>query len=214
MQFLRYTRRMPILALLPVLATCESPSGPPLEFPPVQEVGDVVLPASLEAASDSVFELYRVRAFPQPTTHELIVALKDDADWADAWRMGGRLTGNPAVDTLITEYDLSLRSYHRWSSYDAAVLRSEAPLYIPALAELFARIDGVRYAEPNGFGGDSDDIRATVLTHGWQLDFSVGYGDCPAGCIHRHTWSFEVESSGRVTFLGASGDPAPEPGSH
>ncbi|MGH7480731.1 MAG: hypothetical protein ACRELV_01135, partial [Longimicrobiales bacterium] len=49
MQLLRYTRRMPILGLLPVLATCESPSGP-LEFPPVQEVGDVVLPASLEAA--------------------------------------------------------------------------------------------------------------------------------------------------------------------
>jgi hypothetical protein len=58
--------------------------------------------------------------------------------------------------------------------------------------------------------GDGPDIRASVHGEGWRLDYSVGFGDCPAGCIYRHTWSFAVSGDGVVTFLGRSGEPPPQ----
>ena len=61
-------------------------------------------------------------------------------------------------------------------------------------------------------GGDGNDIRASradlIL-----LDYSVGYGDCPAGCIGRRFYHFAVHEDGTVDYLGASGSPPPQPGS-
>ena len=36
-----------------------------------------------------------------------------------------------------------------------------------------------------------------------------GWGDCPAGCINKHNWVFEVSAAGVVAPAGESGDPLP-----
>lgn len=162
-------------------------------------------------ARDSVVDLYRIHTFPAPATHELIVGVDPARGWVRQWRNGQRLTGNERIDALMEKFDLDLERYYSWSSGHAAVLRSAEPLNIAALAHRFSGIRGVRYAEPNGFGGDGNDIRAQVVDSGIRLDYSIGFGDCPAGCTGRHTWSFVVDTNGRTTYLGSSGGPAPEP---
>jgi hypothetical protein len=162
-------------------------------------------------ARDSVVEMYRIHTFPNPATHELIVGVDPGQEWVQRWQRGDRLTGNSSVDRLMEEFNLQLERYYPWSSGHAVVLRSAAPLNILALARRFSDIRSVRYAEPNGFGGDGHDIRARLMNSGVRLDYSVGFGDCPAGCIGRHTWSFLVDSSGHTTYLGSSGDPVPPP---
>ena len=162
-------------------------------------------------ARDSVVDLYRIHTFPAPATHELIVGVDPSQEWVKRWQQGNRLTGNRAIDALMEEFNLQLQQYYPWSSGHAVVLRSAEPLNIFALARRFSDVGGVRYAESNGVGGDGDDIRATVVSSGIRLDYSVGFGDCPAGCIDRHTWSFLVDSTGRTTYLGSSGAPAPPP---
>jgi hypothetical protein len=42
---------------------------------------------------------------------------------------------------------------------------------------------------------------------GWRVTYRVGWGDCPAGCIDEHTWTYEVSRDGTVTFLGEAGTP-------
>jgi hypothetical protein len=42
-----------------------------------------------------------------------------------------------------------------------------------------------------------------------RLDYSVGYGDCPAGCIGRRFYHFVVHADGTVEYRGASGTPPP-----
>lgn len=38
---------------------------------------------------------------------------------------------------------------------------------------------------------------------------TVGWGDCPAGCIDQHTWQFAVAPDGAVTLQSEEGDSPP-----
>ena len=41
------------------------------------------------------------------------------------------------------------------------------------------------------------------------VTITVGWGDCPAGCIDRHTWTYAVAPDGTVNLLSEGGDPVP-----
>ena len=45
---------------------------------------------------------------------------------------------------------------------------------------------------------------------GFAVRVTIGWGDCPAGCISRHTWDYVVNASGVVTLVGEQGDPLPD----
>jgi Carboxypeptidase regulatory-like domain len=40
---------------------------------------------------------------------------------------------------------------------------------------------------------------------GYTVTFEVGWGDCPAGCIDSHQWTFAVSPTGAVTLLSEEG---------
>jgi hypothetical protein len=166
--------------------------------------------ATSHPVRDTVIDLYRIRTFPEPATREIMVRVDPTQGWTAAWREYNARTGNQAVDALVETYGLSVRAYYQWSIGEVAMLRSSRPLNAAALATRFEPIPGVIWAERNGAVGDGPDIRASVHGEGWRLDYSVGFGDCPAGCIYRHTWSFAVSADGVVTFLGRSGEPPPQ----
>jgi len=59
--------------------------------------------------------------------------------------------------------------------------------------------------------GASKWWEAEALAGGaYGITLTIGWGDCPAGCINRHVWVFEVTASGQVTLLEESGDAVPE----
>lgn len=152
-------------------------------------------------ARDSIIGIH---TFPRYNLHEVIVGVDSSAPWTQAWRKGNRLTGNESVDTLLQEYTLTLEDYLEFAP--AAVLRSERALNPVALSAMFEGIDGVRYAEQNGYAGDSDDIRAENVDDAVRLRYSRAWGDCPAGCIHRTTWTFRVDNDGTVSFVGKTSE--------
>jgi len=41
----------------------------------------------------------------------------------------------------------------------------------------------------------------------WTVTFQIGWGDCQAGCINRHTWTYEVRRDGTVIFESEQGSP-------
>ena len=127
----------------------------------------------------------------------------------DAWTSGNRLTGNAEIDTLMERYALTVvRTYDRGGER-MALLGTKRPLNVRPLADPFTRVPGVRNAEPNSYGGDGGNIVATPKSGGWLLDYSVGYGDCLAGCISRRFWTFFVDRAGTVSYVGSRGAPAP-----
>lgn len=147
-----------------------------------------------------------IHTFPRPETREIMVRVDPAHEWANAWRAGEAQTGDPAVDHLVTTYGLAVDRFYRWTIGDYAVLRSADPLNAEALASRFRGIPGILAAHTNGVAGDGNDIRARARDDGWRLDYSIGSGDCPSGCIHRHTWSFLVDDQGTVRYLGVSAD--------
>jgi hypothetical protein len=53
--------------------------------------------------------------------------------------------------------------------------------------------------------------RARAVAGGYEVTVEIGWGDCPAGCINRHTWLYAVAPSGEVRLIEESG-PSIEPG--
>jgi hypothetical protein len=153
-------------------------------------------------ARDSIVSLYSIHTFPSPELYRLIVMVDSTKSWVQAWRRGERLTGNSEIDLLIEMFDLQLEQYYSGPGSPMAILRAARPLNQAALAKRFAGIDGVNYAEPDGVIGDGNDIEAFSTNSYCRLDYSLGWGDCPAGCTARHFWRFRVYSDGRVEYVG------------
>jgi hypothetical protein len=79
-----------------------------------------------------------------------------------------------------------------------AAIRSRVPL-----------LDGIGPRDPDLIG-QSAAWDATAGDTGWRVTFEVGWGDCQAGCIDRHTWSWDVGRDGSLAFVAEEGTPLPE----
>jgi hypothetical protein len=44
---------------------------------------------------------------------------------------------------------------------------------------------------------------------GYQIEITVGWGDCIAGCIDRHVWTYLVEPDGTLELIAEEGDDVP-----
>jgi hypothetical protein len=54
--------------------------------------------------------------------------------------------------------------------------------------------------------GQSSWYEAYEEADGFVVKVSAGSGDCQAGCIERHTWTYHVDYDGTVTLIGDEGD--------
>ena len=158
-------------------------------------------------ARDTVVAVYAIHTFGNPATHGLFLWASLSENWVQRLSLGEIPTGQPAVDSVLARYALSFTGAHILSSGEDALitLESAEALNIDALAPLLSGVAGVRYSSPNGMGGDGNDIEGTVEASRVVLAYSVGSGDCPAGCINRRYYRFAVTPDGTVEYLGASG---------
>ena len=73
------------------------------------------------------------------------------------------------------------------------------------------RFANVRKLDPNLIGASAWWEGRTIAT-GFEIKVTLGWGDCPAGCINKHVWTIDVTPDGTLTLVAESGDPLP-PGS-
>lgn len=156
---------------------------------------------------DKVIETYDIHAHKRADPHSVLVTVDRSYSWTDAWQSGVTLTGNPSIDDLLETYELILVNYH--DATNLAVLETEKALNPFALAARFDAIPGVLFSDPNGYAGDGNNILAVRDGETVRLTYSLGWGDCPAGCIYRHHWQFVVVGASTVNFLDEFGDPLP-----
>ncbi len=172
----------------------------------------LVYNATVLPARDTVVDVYRIHTFPSPTTRSLLLELFGTEEWVQRLARREVPTGEPTVDSLLARYSLSIGSVYTMHDGDVLVtLGPPEPLNVQALALLFRGITGVRFSEPNGVVGDGDNIAGSVNESRMLLDYSVGSGDCPAGCTGRRFYHFAVHDDGTVEYLGASGSPPTPP---
>ena len=58
--------------------------------------------------------------------------------------------------------------------------------------------------------GQSSWFDVADTAEGWQVVVRIGWGDCPAGCINEHRWTYAVERDGTVELIVEEGDDLPD----
>ena len=161
-------------------------------------------------ACDSVTRLFAIHTFPNPPLDAMIVGLDTTVAWTRFWLNKQNLTGKPEVDDLVRRYNLTITHVSVFpNALPFVVVKSGHFLNTVALSKVLEGIQGILFAGPDWAIGDGSDIRLDDPTEGLRYHFSIGWGDCPSGCIYRHTWHIAVATDGRVTYLGSSGPPLP-----
>ena len=74
-----------------------------------------------------------------------------------------------------------------------AVTQAEAVAQVLAQDPRFA---GIGPLDPDLIG-QSAWYEVSPATVGWRVTVTMGWGDCQAGCISRHTWVYDVDGPGR-----------------
>jgi len=95
---------------------------------------------------------------------------------------------------------------------------SPSPAPGPAVTspeEALARVQA-KHPDLAGLGPLDPDLigaccwsEAKAVEGGYQVMFTVGWGDCPAGCINKHVWTYAVAPDGRVGLIGEEGPAVP-----
>lgn len=151
--------------------------------------------ADLSAIRAAYPDMRGIRHRPLWVIGEILVALTPEA--FEAYERG-EFT---AFDELNEFFGLvSAQVFNR--SRGSMGLGFELPYHPERVAEEYEPIEGIRYAEPNGWCCDGSTIIADLPFY----TFSKRWGDCPAGCMLRHNWLFSVEH-GVVTLIEESGPP-------
>ena len=80
----------------------------------------------------------------------------------------------------------------------------DAAVLVIATNPMFA---GTMELRPDVIGASRWWTAEPLASGGYRVEVTVGWGDCPAGCIEHHAWTFDVDASGSLKMVGESGDP-------
>lgn len=72
------------------------------------------------------------------------------------------------------------------------------------------RFAGIGPLDPDLIGQGSW-WEAAPTADGFAVTIQIGWDDCQAGCINRHTWLYLVRSDGSAELLKEEGPPVPAP---
>ena len=70
------------------------------------------------------------------------------------------------------------------------------------------RFAGIGPRDP-GMIGQGSWYEVAPSASGWVVTVQLGWGDCQAGCISRHTWTYAVTAGGAASVVSETGDPLP-----
>jgi len=152
--------------------------------------------------------LYKVNDIAPYSMDHIAVCVDINNMWARTLLAGDTPTGNSDADKLINTYNLKYNSSYKTKdeSVYLVYLKTDKLLNTQALSDAFEAIEGVVSAEPDIIFGDGSHIEMSGYgTDEVTLTYNYGWGDCPAGCINRHYWTFTVDENCKVTYQGSSG---------
>lgn len=68
---------------------------------------------------------------------------------------------------------------------------------------------GTMQQRPDVIGASRWWTAEPLASGGYRIELTIGWGDCMAGCIERHVWTFDVDAAGAVKLVSETGDAVP-----
>jgi len=75
---------------------------------------------------------------------------------------------------------------------------------ISLLADEYSKLPDVKYAEPNYYYGDGDNICLSIRDGVYSYVFKRGWGDCPSGCMYEEYLGFTSNQNGSIETYSAN----------
>lgn len=139
--------------------------------------------------------------------------LEDPAIGA-GWGAGLGPSGDATIDAVVAAMDVRDLSVIAWPGLRTATFQSRGAVSAANVAAALAAVPGVwieRFADGPG-GSSSDVIDLGVDAAGTRsLEFWIGWGDCPSGCIASHHWRTAIAPDGTAALVAEWGPPVPAP---
>lgn len=155
---------------------------------------------------DTVVLTHNIHTLPDHSLTVIKIYADSTLFWMQQLRLGNLITGEPDIDSIISNYGLNIQNYDPYFnlfSYHFVTFSSDSNLNMRALANLFMQI-GVG-ADPTPFYIDGNDITDSITSDFIQLVYSYGWEDCPSGCLCKRYWKFRVYYDCSVEFIESYG---------
>lgn len=195
-------------------------NAPELEYAEISESYQLPIWEGLSAifnsnlpGRDEVFDIYCIHHLGNINNSQLVIYQtmyvnpEPNVSWIQSWEAGD-----------LTTYDEEFNAFlQRWGFYydgkllNSFKLKTDQLINMIPLADTVDMMDSIIFAERKSHIGYGNAISFQKNGNDRYYTFSVGWGDCPSGCVFNHNWSFLVTEDCEVSFLGESGaDDIPE----
>jgi hypothetical protein len=171
----------------------------------------VVIRTSDYAAVDEISKTYNIRTFPIPNVENIILVFQHDDERLMRMKQRREATiDDEDLDQILKKYDLQIMQLAYLDEERAGmVLQAREPINVPALAYQFFIDEGVGSIEEVMPYGDGNDIDVQRTRDGWDMVYSVRFGNCVNQCQKQHNWRFSVSEEGDVAYHGEDGQVIP-----
>ena len=124
------------------------------------------------------------------------IGLKVHTNLPEIQNMVNRIhpTGNKSLDDLLTTYGLdSVKTAYSYPNFPWLTIFTKKELNMIPVVDKFNANSSIILAEMDaGCIGDGNTISLTRTENSAIIVFTIGSGDCPAGCIYHKYWEFSV----------------------
>ncbi len=151
--------------------------------------------------TDSIFNVYQVHAFKTYVLNSIEMQVVMSSPEIQNL-INGKPTGNPDFDGLMSTYGFTFNpTYPPSYAFNFMNIRSANWYNLVPLVNSFKSFSFIQGAQADGSIGDGNNITYQINGNTRTINFSYGFGDCPAGCGGRIIWSFSVDENCKATYL-------------
>lgn len=152
---------------------------------------------------DTIFDVYRIHKVHCYGLNN--IRLRVDTEQGEIQNLAQNVipTGESTLDNLLTTYGFNtVSTSNSYPQFPWLTVRTDEILNMIPLQKAFDDIESITFAEyEKGCGSwDPLDITLSRDDNSATITFSLGWGDCPSGCMQRKYWEFEV-TNGTATFI-------------
>ncbi len=151
---------------------------------------------------DTVFEVYQIHGYYCYSFSSISLEVQTDDAGIINLAQGIIPTGDLDLDVLLNTYHFdSVKTAYSYPNFPWLTIFTKDEYNLLPVEKEFENIESVFIAEFNkGCIGDGNTITLIRENSKATITFSIGSGDCPAGCIYHKYWEFEVRN-GKAKFI-------------
>jgi hypothetical protein len=164
----------------------------------IQAVYDLKSPTT-----NTIFNVYNIHARLCIGFSSIYLKVKTDQPEIINLAKGNIPTGNRQLDVLLSAYGFdSVKKFSSYPDFNWLTIYSKKEYNLIPIVEKLKGISSIIMTdmETGPCIGDGPTISINRFNDHADVTFSIGDGDCPAGCIYHKYWEFRVEDS-KATFI-------------